>query len=387
MPNIGFVHGRFPYGGGEKITSNIAPYLTALGYKVFVFSSHIAHQELTDEDKQYITFVDIGKTRLFSCPNVSLADKVKELGIDVLAFIGKSFSASGEGIFKKTQCKCIFAHYGATFWQSENELENLKQKAKKSLLHFLYFWGFKIPSYHLYRKIRIEKYRAIYKHYHAFTVLCEAYKDELTQALQLTDNHKLKAISTPIPSVSTPYSLQKENVLLYVGRMSYKDKRVDRLVSIWEMIYEQFPDWQFFLVGDGKELPKLRAMVEERSLPRITFVGKTDDIYPYYNEAAINCLSSQIEGFPLMLIEAQQAGVIPVAFACSAGVREILSPDAENGRLIPPFDLDAYAEALATLMSDEPLRKQMQQNVLKKARLYNIEEIVKQWDSLFKKIL
>nr|WP_314785705.1 glycosyltransferase [uncultured Capnocytophaga sp.] len=387
MPNIGFVHGRFPYGGGEKITSNIAPYLTALGYKVFVFSSHIAHQELTDEDKQYITFVDIGKTRLFSRPNVSLADKVKELGIDVLAFIGKSFSASGEGIFKKTQCKCIFAHYGATFWQSENELENLKQKAKKSLLHFLYLWGFKIPSYHLYRKIRIEKYRAIYKHYHAFTVLCEAYKDELTQALQLTDNHKLKAISTPIPSVSTPYSLQKENVLLYVGRMSYKDKRVDRLVSIWEMIYEQFPDWQFFLVGDGKELPKLRAMVEERSLPRITFVGKTDDIYPYYNEAAINCLSSQIEGFPLMLIEAQQAGVIPVAFACSAGVREILSPDAENGRLIPPFDLDAYAEALATLMSDEPLRKQMQQNVLKKARLYNIEEIVKQWDSLFKKIL
>lgn len=387
MPNIGFVHGRFPYGGGEKITSNIAPYLTTLGYKVFVFSSHIAHQELTDEDKQYITFVDIGKTRLFSRPNVSLADKVKELGIDVLAFIGKSFSASGEGIFKKTQCKCIFAHYGATFWQSENELENLKQKAKKSLLHFLYFWGFKIPSYHLYRKIRIEKYRAIYKHYHAFTVLCEAYKDELTQALQLTDNHKLKAISTPIPSVSTPYSLQKENVLLYVGRMSYKDKRVDRLVSIWEMIYEQFPDWQFFLVGDGKELPKLRAMVEERSLPRITFVGKTDDIYPYYNEAAINCLSSQIEGFPLMLIEAQQAGVIPVAFACSAGVREILSPDAENGRLIPPFDLDAYAEALATLMSDEPLRKQMQQNVLKKARLYNIEEIVKQWDSLFKKIL
>ena len=387
MPNIGFVHGRFPYGGGEKITSNIAPYLTTLGYKVFVFSSRIAHQELTDEDKQYITFVDIGKTRLFSRPKVSLADKVNELGIDVLAFIGKSFSASGEGIFKRTQCKCIFAHYGATFWQSENELESLKQKTKKSLLHFLYFWGFKIPSYHLYRKIRIEKYRVIYNHYHAFTVLCEAYKDELTQALQLTDNHKLKAISTPIPSVSTPYSLQKENVLLYVGRMSYKDKRVDRLVSIWEMIYEQFPDWQFFLVGDGKELPKLRAMVEERSLPRITFVGKTDDIYPYYNEAAINCLSSQIEGFPLMLIEAQQAGVIPVAFACSAGVREILSPDAENGRLIPPFDLDAYAEALATLMSDEPLRKQMQQNVLKKARLYNIEEIVKQWDSLFKKIL
>ena len=124
----------------------------------------------------------------------------------------------------------------------------------------------------------------------------------------------------------------------------------------------------------------------DEGLERITFCGKQYTA-PYYNEAAINCLSSQIEGFPLVLIEAQQAGVIPVAFACSAGVREILSPDGENGRLIPPFDLDAYAEALASLMSDESLRKQMQQNVLKKARLYNIEEIVKQWDFLFKKIL
>ena len=387
MPNIGFVHGQFPYGGGEKITSNIAPYLTTLGYKVFVFSSRIAHQELTDEDKQYITFVDIGKTRLFSRPNVSLADKVNELGIDVLAFIGKSFSASGEGIFKRTQCKCIFAHYGATFWQSENELENLKQKAKKSLLHFLYFWGFKIPSYHLYRKIRIEKYRVIYKHYHAFTVLCEAYKDELTQALQLTDNHKLKAISTPIPSVSTPYSLQKENVLLYVGRMSYKDKRVDRLVSIWEMIYEQFPDWQFFLVGDGKELPKLRAMVEERSLPRITFVGKTDDIYPYYNKAAIFCLSSQMEGQGTVLMEAQQAGVVPIAFDCSAGVRGILAPNGVNGILVKPFDMNDYAHQLSELMHNASLRNKIQQNIIPKANDYSIETIVKQWDELFKTIL
>ena len=218
-------------------------------------------------------------------------------------------------------------------------------------------------------------------------MLCEAYKDELTQALQLTDNHKLKAISTPIPSVSTPYSLQKENVLLYVGRMSYKDKRVDRLVSIWEMIYEQFPDWQFFLVGDGKELPKLRAMVEERSLPRITFVGKTDDIYPYYNKAAIFCLSSQMEGQGTVLMEAQQAGVVPIAFDCSAGVRGILAPNGVNGILVKPFDMNDYAHQLSELMHNASLRNKIQQNILPKANDYSIETIVKQWDELFKTIL
>ena len=37
MIHIGFVHGQFPYGGGEKITSNIAPLLKEMGYAIYVF--------------------------------------------------------------------------------------------------------------------------------------------------------------------------------------------------------------------------------------------------------------------------------------------------------------------------------------------------------------
>ena len=76
-----------------------------------------------------------------------------------------------------------------------------------------------------------------------------------------------------------------------------------------------------------------------------------------------------------------------MAFGSSAGIREILSPNGENGMLVPPFDLDTYAETLSLLMRDTALRRQMQQKVLKKAQLYDIVAIVKQWDRLFKKIL
>ncbi len=386
MPNIGFVHGRYPYGGGEKVTSNLAPYLTALGYKIFVFSSRITHEQLSEEDKRYISFVDVGKTRLLSHPNISLADKVNELAIDILVFVGKSFSASREGIFSKTHCKCIFAHYGITFWQAENKLSELKTKASQNPLYALWYKGVKIPLFHLSKQIKIAKYKIIYKRYHAFMVLCDAYKNELIDALQLKTNQKIVAIPIGIQPAPISYSLDKKKQLLYVGRMSHRDKRVERLITIWQKLYKRFPDWEFLLLGEGEELPKLKQLASDYGLERITFCGK-QQTPPYYNQAAINCLSSQIEGFPLVLIEAQQAGVIPVAFACSAGVREILSPDGENGKLIPPFDLDAYTEALASLMSDEPLRKQMQQNVLNKARLYDIAEIVKQWDALFKKIL
>ena len=387
MVYIGFIHGQFPFGGGEMVTSTIAPLLRAMGYNIFVFSSHIHHQQLSDEDKKNITFIDIGKTRLFSSPKVSLAEKANELKIDILVFIGKSFSATRERIFEKTNCKCIFAHYGATFWQAENHLETLQKKAKKSPLHYLFYKGLRIPAFHIYKKIKIEKYRVIYNKYDAFTVLCEAYKDELSKALQLTDNHKIRAISTPVAPATHTYSLEKERLVIYVGRMSYADKRVDRLVTIWESIYKKYPDWQFILIGSGKELPALQAMVKEKKLERITFLGKVEDTFPYYNKAAIFCLSSQMEGQGTVLMEAQQAGVIPIAFDCSAGVRGILSPNGENGILIPPFDMQAYTNELGKLMSDASTRAHIQKNILIKAEEYSVDVIVKQWDELFKSVL
>ena len=387
MVNIGFIHGQFPFGGGEMVTSTIAPLLKTMGYNIFVFSAHIHHQELSEEDKKNITFVDIGKTRLFSSPKVSLAEKAKELNIDILVFIGKSFSVTREKILKKTNCKCIFAHYGATFWQAENHLETLQKKAKKSPLHYLFYKGLKIPAFHIYKKIKIEKYRVIYNKYDAFTVLCEAYKDELTKALHLTDNHKIRAISTPVAPPTHTYSLEKENIVIYVGRMSYVDKRVDRLVTIWENIYKNHPNWQFILIGDGKELPHLRTMAKEKGLERISFLGKVEDTFPYYNKAAIFCLSSQMEGQGTVLMEAQQAGVVPIAFDCSAGVRGVLSPNGENGILVPPFDMQAYTNALSQLMNDTSMRTHIQKNIVVKAEEYSAQTIAKQWDELFKSVL
>ena len=169
--------------------------------------------------------------------------------------------------------------------------------------------------------------------------------------------------------------------------MSYVDKRVDRLVSIWEEIYKKFPDWQFVLIGSGKELPNLRTMVKEKNLERITFLGKVEDIFPYYNKAAIFCLSSQMEGQGTVLMEAQQAGVVPIAFDCSAGVRGILSPNGENGILVKPFDMEEYVYKLSMLMNDPQMRKDIQKNILTKAKEYSVEVIVKQWDELFKSVL
>ncbi|MDO4729252.1 MAG: glycosyltransferase, partial [Bacteroidota bacterium] len=101
------------------------------------------------------------------------------------------------------------------------------------------------------------------------------------------------------------------------------------------------------------------------------------------------CLAkvSQFESWGLVLTEAQQAGVVPIAFNCSKGVESILSPSWENGVLIENFDMKAYEEALVRLMTDEDLRHNIQKNIIEKSQLYDLEYIGEKWHHLFQKLL
>ena len=54
----------------------------------------------------------------------------------------------------------------------------------------------------------------------------EEYKKELTQALGLKDNHKLRAISTPIISAPYNYSLEKRGVILTSGKAAWRLKNL-----------------------------------------------------------------------------------------------------------------------------------------------------------------
>ena len=97
-------------------------------------------------------------------------------------------------------------------------------------------------------------------------------------------------------------------------------------------------------------------------------------------------MTSMVEGCPMALLEAQQHGCAAMAFECSAGIREILSPVWENGVFVPNGDIDAYVEALSRLMSDDELRRKIQSNGPANAKRFSVENSVAQYDVLIKKL-
>jgi len=74
-----------------------------------------------------------------------------------------------------------------------------------------------------------------------------------------------------------------------------------------------------------------------------------------------------------------------VAFDCENGPRNIMT-DGENGFLITPFDVDAYAEKLIKLILDETLRREIGANARKSSQRYAIDDIANQWKQLFEEL-
>lgn len=112
--------------------------------------------------------------------------------------------------------------------------------------------------------------------------------------------------------------------------------------------------WVAQFVGGGQYDPewaeKLAHEVAARGLQaRIEFAGEVDDPSPHYLAADIFVLPSRYEGYGMVFAEALAHG-LPIVAARAGAVPDVV-PEAA-GRLVPPDDPDALADALRLLLTD-----------------------------------
>ena len=389
MKSIAFIHrSPFPNGGAEKVTIDLTSWLINHGWRVYIIVKTI-DDRLPEWIKE--------SNRVSVIPYNSLSHKqlarfIVELshlhGFDAIAVQGLWLRRI-DIIRKKQSAPIIYCNHGVPLWQSIKKIRMCGQvrarTAKWPILgHAIGWLSYRASDFFRHRTISI--YKMIYKNCDVMTQLCDAYTHTMAEALGVPVNDRLVTMYNAQPSAPIDYTTEKRREVLYVGRMSYEDKRVDRLLDIWHRVERHFPDWQLRIVGDGRERTNLEAQAERLGLQRVEFCGATATPYIYYDTASILCLTSTFEGWGLVLTEAQQAGVVPMAFACSEGVTEILSPSWENGVLVEPFDLDAYAAALARLMSEDDLRRQIAANCREAVKRYDLENVGKRWEQLLDRV-
>ena len=175
--------------------------------------------------------------------------------------------------------------------------------------------------------------------------------------------------------------------ILYVGRLRTR-KAVAVLIEAFARLAPEHEGLRLDLVGSGEQEAALRERCSELDLDgRVHFRGlmPRDRLAALYSDAAIFCLPSIYEGFPVAILEAMSTGAVVVATAV-AGIPEAIV-DGETGFVVAPESACALAERLDELLRDDELRQRMGEAGRRRFdEEYSIERITEAHMNLYRRL-
>jgi glycosyltransferase involved in cell wall biosynthesis len=195
----------------------------------------------------------------------------------------------------------------------------------------------------------------------------------------------LIVIPNPITINKGYHSDCTQKNVIAVGRYTYQ-KGFDNLIKAWNLVHQQHHDWKLSIYGGGNR-DSYQEQINTLGLQEtINCYGAVSNIAVKYQDSSIFVLSSRFEGLPLVLMEAMSIGLPSVAFACPCGPRDIIH-DGEDGILCENGNTQQLAEGICRLIENEDLRKEMGRKAATNIQRFSLDNIMQQWDHLFKEII
>ena len=222
--------------------------------------------------------------------------------------------------------------------------------------------------------------------------LCAKYADyivALTDADLVEYKTKLK-IKCPIKRIYNPIVGKiknnnfNKNIILASGRFSYQ-KNFEELINIWEKVEKDNSKWKLIICGDGSNFNYVKDLIIEKNLKNIILPGFCKNMSDYYENASIFVMTSRFEGFPMVLLEAQQNSIPLIAYDCFTGPSEIIDDD-RNGYLIKYGDTKEFATKLKYLMNNKQKLIEFSNYSSKSIKKYDIDVIIKEWENIINEL-
>lgn len=193
-------------------------------------------------------------------------------------------------------------------------------------------------------------------------------------------------IPDPLPIKVDRCSTTSYKRVITIGRYSF-EKGYDLLLKVWSVVEKKFPDWQLDIFAMGDPTPYVK-MMDDLSIDkkRCHLNSSVVDVEDEYMKSSILVQPSRTEGFGLVIVEAMSCGLPVVSFDCENGPRSIIT-NGEDGFLIPPFDVEMFANSLMRLMSDDDLRESMGEKGKQNSQRYDFDIVGQQWKQLFDELM
>lgn len=258
---------------------------------------------------------------------------------------------------------------------ANNEIKKIIFICKKSIIRF----------------ITSRSMRYVYNHSDVYQVLSPSFVERFKNFTGIKNPKKLMVQTNPVTIETGDFVLKpanKEKEIIYVGRIDYNQKRVYRVIDTWALLEKKYPDWRLTIVGDGVERENIEKQAKALGLKNVSFEGFKSPI-EYYKRARILMLTSEYEGFPLVLAECMSFGVVPAVYGSYSAVYDIVN-DGVNGIVFPyqkeGFSAENAATQLQKIMHNDAVYNDMAEKAIETSKRYSVDEIYKSWEKTFEKL-
>lgn len=189
------------------------------------------------------------------------------------------------------------------------------------------------------------------------------------------DFSELGRLATKEPAIS-----MDGEYIIAVARLE-KQKRLDRLITAFaESDLKQ--TLKLLVLGEGSLRQALQQQIKALQLTdRVILAGNVANPFPNIRAARFLVLSSDHEGFPMVLIEALALGKPVISTDCETGPAEIIN-SGQNGFLVPLHDTAGLAKAMDVLNQNESLYQQFCTQASASVSHLSAGKISRQWLAL-----
>ena len=227
-----------------------------------------------------------------------------------------------------------------------------------------------------------------FKRVDAAQVLCGSYEGEFRALARLPKIATIGNYSEmSIPDFAGDVASCR--TILYPAATLNKVKNQKLLIKAFALIADEFPEWNVRLLGKDstRYADECRDLIRREGLDgQIEIAGFVDSLQEEYRRAAFVAFPSNLEGFPLAVLEAAKFSLCAVVQKKLPGAMDIVK-DGETGTVSAP-DVVSYAHAMRSMMKDAEGRAAMGRKAFDFcAKMYSREVVLDKWDSFLKSVL